>query len=487
MKRIFLAIITLMFVTTISMAQSGITWSAPIPVATNVSGNYYPRITLDAAGNALVLWGHSNRAMFSRWNGTTFSAPIMLNTATVSIASAYWMGPQIASKGDTVYVVMKRIDEAIDTNRLFITHSFNGGATFSPISQFGYIGGNNSRFPTVTIDNTGNPVVGYMKFDSLSGLASWAVFRSNDYGNTFSTDVAASGWTGGSVCNCCPGTIVTSGNTVAMLYRNVLGPIRDMWTGISTDGGTTFTNGFEIDHSNWNLTSCPASGPDGVIIGDSLYSTFMSGAVGTDFVYYSKASISNLNAGAAVQITGDFPGLVIQNFPRIANSGSAVAMAWKQNVYNVDQLGFQFTNNISNGFPPLFDTVAMNNITTVDVAVGQGTVHVVWEDDNAGVVMYRKGTFTPMTTGIHQNIPNGFIVNIYPNPANTFLNIHCSDAQFSTLNSQLIITDILGNEVYKGTLNGLDNAIAVSTWNAGIYFYEIRGETSNIRGKFVKE
>ena len=236
MKKIIFTIVLLLLISIIGNAQSGITWSAPITVAVSGSGNNYPHVTLDASGNPLVLWGHVNRAMFSRWNGSAFAAPVMLNNASFSVASAYWMGPLMASKGDTVYVVMKRIDEAVDTNRLFIVHSFNGGVTFSAPVQFGYIGDSLSRFPTVTIDNTGNPIVGFMKFDSTgNGNSSrWAVTKSSDYGTTFSTDVRASSSTN-VICDCCPGSIINSGNTVAILYRNVLGNIRDMYTGISND------------------------------------------------------------------------------------------------------------------------------------------------------------------------------------------------------------------------------------------------------------
>ena len=72
--------------------------------------------------------------------------------------------------------------------------------------------------------------------------------------------------------------------------------------------------------------------------------------------------------------------------------------------------------------------------------------------------------------------------SIYPNPASTLLNIHQS-TPFP--NQQLIITDLLGNEVYKEMLTGIDNTISISTWNAGIYFYEVRSTTGIARGKFV--
>jgi hypothetical protein len=36
-------------------------------------------------------------------------------------------------------------------------------------------------------------------------------------------------------------------------------------------------------------------------------------------------------------------------------------------------------------------------------------------------------------------------------------------------------------------LTGIDNTISISTWSAGIYFYEVRSEKGSERGKFIKE
>ena len=343
MKKIYTVILAMMFVTTISQAQSGITWSPAAQVAPSSSGNYHPRVTLDANNNPLVLFGHSQRAMFTRWNGTMFTAPIMVNTASISVASDTWMGPQIASKGDTVYVVMKRFPEAPDTNRLFIARSFNGGVTFSAPIEFGFIADSTSRFPTVTIDDTGNPIVGYMKFaNSMNGNTSrWVVMKSTDYGSTFSVDVRASSMAN-PICDCCPGSIVNSGNRVAMLYRNNATNIRDMFAGVSNDNGATFPSRYDVDMTNWLITSCPASGPDCVIVGDSLYTIFMSSSSGAARVYYNKSSLTGMTSVGSTMITGPITGLSVQNYPRMANKGTAVAAVWKQSVSGNNQLVFRF-------------------------------------------------------------------------------------------------------------------------------------------------
>ena len=94
----------------------------------------------------------------------------------------------------------------------------------------------------------------------------------------------------------------------------------------------------------------------------------------------------------------------------------------------------------------------------------------------------------PTATGINE-LQASQIISIYPTPASTILNIHSISP---TPTSQLIITDLLGTVVYKEMLTGIDNTIPISTWSAGIYFYEVRGDGTqanpamqSIRGKFV--
>src|SRR3990172_2679254 len=93
--------------TGIVQGQNQINWGPVINIASPINGNNHPRIVTDASGNPLVIWGNSKKVIFSRWNGANFSTPVALNPGTIQIAEASWMGPDIASHGDTVYVVFK--------------------------------------------------------------------------------------------------------------------------------------------------------------------------------------------------------------------------------------------------------------------------------------------------------------------------------------------------------------------------------------------
>src|SRR5687767_10223445 len=201
-------------------AISQIIWDSQVNVAAALNGNKQPKIAIDASRNPMLVWYHASRVMFSRYDGTAFETPRIINPTTMTVAGASWMGPDIATHGDTVYVVFKQTPEHSGVS--WAIHSYDGGETFSDPVQIDFIGDSLSRFPTVTVDATGNPVVAFMKFNSTFGEAQWAVSRSDDFGKTFSPDVLASRWSSSTahVCDCCPGSIVGSGENIVMLYRD---------------------------------------------------------------------------------------------------------------------------------------------------------------------------------------------------------------------------------------------------------------------------
>ena len=393
-----------------------VNWNPAIDVASNAFGNYFPRIVTDRAGNPLVIWGDAGKLYFSRWNGNNFQAPVQLNPSDIDVATFSWMGPDIASYGDTVYCVYKQVPQNLITSHIWIVSSWDGGLTFNSPVQVENIADSLSSFAVVTADDSGRPVVGFMKFDPGLANPRWVASRSVDYGNTFSTDVLASGWSSPTsiVCDCCPGGIIASGNKVAVMYRDNDSDIRDTWVGVSADGGSSFSAGMNVDQQNWNLTYCPSSGPDGVIIGDTLYTVSMNGASGIPRVYFNRSSLVNVLSSTGNLLTGNIQGLQQQNFVRIDHSGQTAAIVWKQVVSGENQIVALFTNDISSGFPAVFDTVAINNVDKADVALSDDNIYVVWQDDNSNTVKFRSGTYcTTVQAKSTQGIKS---LSVYPSP-----------------------------------------------------------------------
>ncbi len=471
-------------IATFASAQSSVSWNTPMNIASNSFSNQHPRMSLDGKGNPMVIWGNytDQSVYFSRWTGGTFSVPVRINPNWMTVATAGWMGPDISSKGDTAYIVVKRAPEVSNTNRIFVFSSFDGGISFNDPVELAFIGDSISRFPTIEVDATGNPIVAYMKLNANFQESRWVVTKSMDFGTTFSTDVQASGWgNSNEVCDCCPGALISSGNTVAMVYRDNNKNIRDSWAAISTDNGSTFTSGIEVDLNNWTIMSCPSSGPDGVLIGDTLYSTFMSGGSGNLRTYLSKSSISSGAITTMSNLTSTIPGLGSQNYPRIATDGKAMATVWVQSVNNESQLPLAFTQDMPGGIPTTYEIVDKDNITNADVAMSNGNIFVVWQDDGSGTVKFRSGSYEQISA--NPSVQKESQIAIIPNPAYSTITLQ-SDEDFQ--HADIKIVNILGETVF--TAPNLNNPnIDISTLPNGTFILFIRLKNKLFTHKFIKQ
>jgi hypothetical protein len=427
--------------------SQAVTWGTPVTINTGAGSNMHPRIALNRSGAPYVLWGQTDKkAYFSKWTGSAFSSPVAVS-GTPTIFTAAFAGPDMAAFGDTIYVAIKVSPEMTATNYCYLVHSYNGGTTFSAPVRIDNIDTFTSRFPIVTTTANGNPLVSFMKFNSMMGDAHYVVSRSTDYGMTFSADVLASG-ASGYVCDCCPASIISSGTKAVLLFRNNLSNIRDTWAGVSSDGGMTFPSIRPVDSNNWMIMSCPGSGPDGFVIGDSIYSVFMSTATGTPLVYFSRASIS-ASTSKTNAITGMFSGLSSQNFPRIANAGNAAAAAWVQSTSSGKSIAYVLSSNVSSGFSGTTTVTGAtgSGLMNVDVAMTPGAIHLVWQDDNTNKVMYAKGTYAVPTTTTNvsvSSIPAKKVIEVFPNPANENFTVSLTDINHI---SSCYLSDIAGRRI----------------------------------------
>lgn len=468
--RYFIIVLNISFF--ILNANAQVTWGPGKDVDSISYGKNYPRIVTDRSGDPIVIWNFNSKVMFARWNGSGFASPIALNAGNVQVAGGNWMGPDIAASGDTIYVVYKEKPENTSGTPIRIVRSYDGGITFSSPVQVDNIADSLSRFPTVTTDDFGNPVVAFMKFDPGFGNPRWVVARSVDHGQTFSRDILASGWSSPTTeaCDCCPGALAASGNKIAMMYRDNDSNIRDGWVGVSNDTGKTFVGGMSFNQRSWNLNACPSSGPDGFIKGDTLYAVDMNGASGTDFVFFSKTSLSSMSNNLGAKVVGSFPGLSFQNFPRIDHNKWNAAMVWKQYASNNGMIAFLFTTDFRTGFTASYDTVAMGNIDHADVAIKGNKIYVVWADNATGTVRYRIGTF-PYMTGTNTTGEQPETFSLYPNPADDVVHIFWNQVgtEFKFVN----LYDLTGKRVGQHTFTGQNFALHTEGLSQGVYMVSI--------------
>jgi hypothetical protein len=456
-------------------------WQDIAELGTTQDGNDRPRIVTNSSNEPLVIWGNSGNLMYSKWTNNAFSTPIKLNPTETMVAQASWMGPDVTAKGDTVYIVYKQAPEHDTLSSIYCLSSFDGGNNFSAPVKVDDIGNNLSRFTTVAIADNGDVLVAFMKFDINFLEPHWVISRSADNGTTFGKEVEASGFEPASseACDCCPGSIATSKNTVAMLYRNNASNIRDSWASFSSNNGSSFQNSLNIDQHYWQINECPSTGPNGFIFQDTLYTAFMNAASGKGLTYFNKLSVLSTSCDPAEPVFENYPGLVLQNYPRLKNFNEKSVLVYKQTASGKSQLQFLYSNNIHLGFLDIPTSVGSNYVSNGDVAMTQDKVFIVWEDYLSGTVKYRFGTIDP--TYITNDVQL-IDFHIYPNPSNSFWNISGDFNKMTELklwnsNYQLMRSFPLTN---NSSVQKIDNNDLAS----GVYFLQINSNTA--KNHFIK-
>jgi hypothetical protein len=452
-------------------SQSAITWSNEIDVATSNFSNQHPRIVTDANNNPVIIWGNfqTQQVFETKWNDTVFTPPVALNDSSMPVFIASWAGPDIANHGDTMYVVASQLPE--DSGSILMFRSFDGGSTFGPAIHVENLPDSIKKLPAVATDSLGNPVVAFMELGQGSINPSYVVTRSNDFGNNFNPAQLASMYTGSYVADCAPGEIVCAGNNSAFLFRDDFSNFRTIWCGVSTDNSQTFPFGIPVDNTSWIINSCPLSGPDAVIIGDSVYTAFMSGASGDALCYISSASISGLWPGSTHALSDSVPGLSNQNFPAISNYNSRVAIVCRQTYNGTGQLVLFYSDDISSGIPSAFDTVSTGNIANGDIVLTDSAIYVVWQDDNSETVKFKKGIFS-FTTGISHSTEGE--ITISPTAVTDHFTLHLKN---NSRLKDLAIFDVNGKQVYS-EVNGV--TVKIPGAAPGIYFVKATSTDNNI-------
>ncbi len=450
------------------IAQVNINWTDPIDVAPSSFGNDYPRIVLNGDNIPLITWGGNNKVYFSKMAMTGFTDPLKLNNDTTNAYVASWTGPDLAARNDTIYASFMHQEWGEKT---YLIRSFDNGDSFSEPVLIENYPDSTSRFPTVTIDQAGHPLVGIMKMAHNESNPHYVIRKSLDHGVSFTEESNAGGWSGAEsiACDCCPASLKASDENVVLIYRDNLNNIRDIYASVSSDYGATFPQGFAVDNNEWQIFGCPSSGPDAVIIGDTLYSVFLS----KNRCYLSRSSISD-GTLISIDTLGASNTSGTQNYPRIDNYNNQVAISWRENSSGT-KLFLSYTDDITNGLPFLQDTVFTSSLSSGDLVLGEDGIHIALEDINNGTVKYMKGTFgtTPVRT-----IEN-YSISLYPNPTSDYITIKGYE-QFDKLN----LYTLDGKLISSGTAVELIN---VSMLESGSYILElIDADKKSIKSVFVK-
>jgi hypothetical protein len=473
MKKLYFSILfSLCF--SASQAQTTINWNVPLTVASGSTySNIYPRITLMTGDKPLVVWESdaTDKVYRSKYNGTSFSMPMPVNPAGVTPFVANWAGAEVASSGDTAFVVFTSMPAM--TGKAYIVRSIDGGVTFGDTVRVDPNGTMDiPRFAAVAVAPGGNPVVNYMQINSSMTDAEYAVARSTNGGSSFSAPNVASAGAPGFVCDCCPGTMVINGDNQALLYRNADMNIRDIWGSFSSDASLTFPASAEIDETGWYITSCPSSGPSGVIIGDSLFYSWMSDATGDARIYIGSVNINDQQIGQSRQI---FPvGTNTQNYPVIAGKGDTLGVVWQGYSSGTQEVFFSYSVTGLAGLGTKVDTLTKTfsgNQFRPDLSYSNGKFHIVYSDNTGTGVKYLAGSINTVL-GIEDYSNNSFTITYSSHNNEIGLSINSkvrTNAVCEVLNS-------IGQRVYLTSLqiNTGNNVFAIpSDFQNGLYYINV--------------
>jgi len=117
-----------------------------------------------------------------------------------------------------------------------------------------------------------------------------------------------------------------------------------------------------------------------------------------------------------------------------------------------------------------YDSVGQLSDYFAQIIIDGDTINHVWGIDSAS------------TNGVQNLKPDGSGINIYPNPANTGLNISLDNAP---VNGTLEIYNTIGEIVYQSSISGKTMVIPTSQWSDGMYAVRVSTDVGTISKSFV--
>lgn len=232
--------------------DGGQSFSAPknlsqIPCDSFWENAYNPKLAVDVAGTVYVVWDRvgpggppPNQVYFTRSTdgGQTFTAPKNVSHSPPVMPSFGAVVPDLAASGPgEVWVAwLDRYDQE-QLDQVFVSHSIDGGDTFSPPLQVSFRpeGWSGSTFPGLTVDAAGRGYISWVQPNS--GAVDALLSRSTDGGATFSLPVDLSQGLGISMNV----ALAAEASDRVFAAWTLLETFWETWFRSSVDGGATFS------------------------------------------------------------------------------------------------------------------------------------------------------------------------------------------------------------------------------------------------------
>lgn len=470
MKRLFLFLLLIISLSAISQSLnfSDIEYLNP-----NETASLRPRICL-INGEPLVMFTRNslgekifvNRKKDGEWLGEN-----LISADGINFQAGTRLGPAIASYGEIVYVAY-----ILDSSpkQIAFQRSVDGGLTFTESLTAYDLGSELAEGIDVLVLPDGNPVIAFIHYEAGWVNARQVVMRSYDVGETF-TDLISIDNT---PCECCTPSLIAGENTYGVSYRDNDANIRTFKVRVSTNETADFTGALETDLTNWEVSVCPASSSDGFIVGDTLYSTWMSKPGSLTEVYMSRANLDEevVIDWSVVDSEIDYGS---QNHPKMDGDSETQVVVWEEyREAKKDIYGVVIQNGV---YGPSFSVTegdSVENKENVDMMFDKESniFHLVYRNKGENAVVYR--TMSPSSLSVDEFDSN--LVSLYPNPT---VNEIRFDQEFDE-ETNYVIYNTLGETILKGKYRGV---ISVELLQQGNYFVEVVNDSKTYRASFVKQ
>lgn len=471
MKKLFLSIF-LMY-NLIGFAQS-LNFSDIEYINPNEAASRRPRICL-VNGEPLVMFtknSNSEKIVVNKKEGGVWLGENIISEEGVNFQSGTRIGPAIASFGEIVYVAY--ILES-SPSQVVYQKSVDGGLNFSEYEVAYELGDELAEGIDVLVLPDGNPVIAFIHYEPGWFNAQQVVVRSYDQGFSFTDLITIDD----SPCECCTPSLFMSDSIYGVSYRDNDFNIRTFKLRVSVNESADFTETIETDLTNWEVNMCPVSSSDGFIVGDTLYSTWMSRPSSINEVFMSRTHIGNQEVvdWSPVDSSEDYGS---QNHPKMDGNSNTQVVVWEENrETKYDIFGVVIQNGV---YEPSFSFTLGDSIEhkeNPDLIYDEvlDLFHLVYRNKGENAVVYR--TLEP--SGLNLEELNSNLLHVYPNPATTEIRFDLND---SFEEADYKITNSLGELVLSGKLKG---AIAIENLRVGTYHIEVFGKSGIYSSLFVKE
>lgn len=235
---------------------------AVLTLTPNPAGPIWRQPQLAMSGTtAVVAFGAANDvyAAVSSDSGTTFGKPVKVGSGGVASLGRH-RGPRVVMTGSTIVIaaIAGAKGKGLD-GELFVWRSTDLGKTWSKPQKVNDVpGAAREGLHALAAGTNGMLFATWLDLRKKGMRLAGSI--SKDGGATWSPNFFVYESPDGHVCECChPSAAIAPDGAIHVMFRNWLGGSRDMWHGVSKDGGKTFFS-HVVGQGTWKLNACPMDG-----------------------------------------------------------------------------------------------------------------------------------------------------------------------------------------------------------------------------------